>query len=330
MSRPSADAASLAEGVRCGDRNALARAITLVESTREEDMSASRELLATVWPDTGGAIRVALTGVPGVGKSTLIDVLGLHLLSLGSSVAVLAVDPSSARGGGAILGDKTRMTRLTADTRAYVRPSPAAGASGGVALRTREAVCLCEAAGYDVVMVETVGIGQSEVTVSGMTDIFVLLVAPGAGDELQGVKRGVTELADFVLVNKCDGEFANAAQRTRAEYSAAIRLLRRRAGDPDDIPLVSTVSALTDSGVAECWERILSLVAWRRKNGHHEKRRRAQVHEWVRAAVVEDLLIRPDATGTGALPPEILDRLDSGAVDPGTAATEFLNKIRQP
>jgi len=236
-----------------GERRALARAITLAESTRPEHERQAQQLLSEVLPHAGNSIRVGLTGVPGVGKSTLIEALGLHLADAGHRVAVLAVDPSSARTGGSIMGDKTRMPRLTVHPRAYIRPSPSGGTLGGVARRTRESITLCEAAGYDVILVETVGVGQSETQVAALTDLFVLLTLPNAGDELQGIKRGIMELADLCVVNKADSD-PNAATRAQTELTAALRLLTPH-GAPWR-PRALQASALTGKGIPELWEAV--------------------------------------------------------------------------
>jgi LAO/AO transport system kinase len=216
---------SLQDAVISGDRTALARAITLIESTRDDHQQEAQALLSGLLPQTGRSIRLGITGVPGVGKSSFIETFGLHVIGEGHKVAVLAVDPSSVRTGGSILGDKTRMSRLSQDERAYIRPSPTGGSLGGVARRTREAMLLCEAAGYDVVIVETVGVGQSETEVSDMVDMFLLMLLPGSGDELQGIKKGIVELADLIVVNKADGDLVAQARRVRADYSAALRML---------------------------------------------------------------------------------------------------------
>src|SRR3712207_4269000 len=247
-------AAPDAEKLLGGDRAALARAITLIESKRPDHRAAARALLDAVVAKTGGAIRVGITGVPGVGKSTLIDVLGSNLTAEGHKVAVLAVDPSSTRTGGAILGDKTRMGRLAADPKAFIRPSPSSGTLGGVAAKTRETMLLCEAAGFDVILVETMGVGQSETAVADLTDFFLVLMLPGAGDELQGIKKGILELADMIAVNKAD-EAGARAKAAAAEYKAALHILAPAAGSWT--PTVITVSGLTGDGLDDLWARIV-------------------------------------------------------------------------
>src|SRR5437899_1983247 len=239
---PPADIAPLICGLRAGERAALARAITLVESKRPDHQRSAHELVQSLLPHTGTARRVGITGAPGVGKSTTIDALGSHLTGLGHKVAVLAVDPSSARTGGSILADKTRMAQLAADARAFIRPSPTAGTLGGVAAKTRETMLLCEAAGYDVILVETVGTGQSETAVADMTDFFLALMLPGAGDELQGLKKGVVELADMLAINKADGDNVARAKAAAAEYRAALHIIG--AHSPNWTPPVVTYSAL--------------------------------------------------------------------------------------
>ncbi|MFY9340870.1 MAG: methylmalonyl Co-A mutase-associated GTPase MeaB, partial [Planctomycetota bacterium] len=243
----------LANAIRAGDRAALARGITLVESMRPADEAAAEALLQALLPHTGDSLRIGITGAPGVGKSTLIEALGIDLCAAGRKVAVLAVDPSSAVSGGSILGDKTRMTELSRHPAAFIRPSPGAEAPGGVARHTREALLLCEAAGHDVVLVETIGTGQSEVAVHGMVDFFLLLLSPAAGDELQGIKRGVMELADAVLVHKADGDLAAAADRASQQCTLAMRVLHGGDAAP---PPVLLASALTRRGLPELWQAI--------------------------------------------------------------------------
>ena len=250
--RPSVD--ELVAAVRAGDRGGLGRAITLIESTREADQALARELIERLLPHTGGSVRAGITGVPGVGKSTFIETLGKQLTAAGKRVAVLAVDPSSVRTGGSILGDKTRMQELARDPLAFVRPSPSRGSLGGVARRTREAILLCEAAGYEVVLVETVGVGQSETMVAGMVDVFVILMLAGAGDELQGIKRGILELADIVAINKADGENVQAAKLARLEYARALRLMPHK--HAHWTTPVLTCSGLGGEGVEAVWAEV--------------------------------------------------------------------------
>ena len=283
------DVDDLANRLIAGERRALARAITLVESNRDDHRAQAVTLLAAV-KNNKQALRIGLSGTPGVGKSTFIESFGLMLTGQGLRVAVLAVDPSSTRSGGSILGDKTRMERLSRDRCAFIRPSPSQTALGGVARRTREAVMLCEAAGYDVVLVETVGVGQSETMVAQMADLFVLLLAPAGGDELQGVKRGIMEIADLILVNKADGDLLPAANRTKADYAGALRLLRKRAQDPDGFPKAQLVSAITGDGLNEAWAEMQSLNDWRKQNGHWDNVRANQARHWFEEEVKLGLL----------------------------------------
>ena len=276
---PVVDPAELARGVRCGDRRALARAITLVESSHPDHRSAAADLLERLARAPGRALRIGLTGAPGVGKSTFIESFGKFLVDAGHRVAVLAVDPSSAVSGGSILGDKTRMERLARDPRAFIRPTPSGAVSGGVGRRTPETIRLVEAAGFDLVVVETVGVGQSEAAVATMTDIFVLLLAPGTGDELQGIKRGIVELAHLALVNKADGDLAGAARRTAAEYRNAFHLL---AGDDAGWSTeVHTCSALDGTGIAEAWSCIERYRDWYESTGTRSRRRSEQARDWL-------------------------------------------------
>ncbi len=286
------DISGLADGVLSGDRRALARAITLVESTRAEHRTQAADLLERLAGSGREAIRIGLSGTPGVGKSTFIESFGLMLAEQGLRVAVLAVDPSSARTGGSILGDKTRMEYLSRHPKAFIRPSPSQTHLGGVARRTREAVALCEAAGFDVVLIETVGVGQSETVVAELSDVFLLLLAPAGGDELQGVKRGIMEVADIIIVNKADGDLKATATRTCADYAGALRLLRRRPQDPDGFPKAMTVSALEQSGLDKAWSDISELITWRRETGHWQGRRAAQARHWFHEEIRQTLLAR--------------------------------------
>jgi LAO/AO transport system kinase len=282
---PFADIARLSQGVRNGERALLARAITLAESKRADHQHAARELVQDLLPLTGKAIRVGITGAPGVGKSTSIDALGAYLTGAGHKVAVLAVDPSSARTGGSILGDKTRMEHLAADPRAFIRPSPSAGTLGGVAAKTRETMLICEAAGYDVILVETVGIGQSETAVADMTDFFLALMLPGAGDELQGIKKGLVEIADMIAVNKADGDNIMRARAAAAEYRAALHILTPRSPNWQ-VPVV-TYSAKTGDGLADLWGKVIEHRRKLEKSGEFAARRREQQVKWM-WAILED------------------------------------------
>lgn len=273
--------------VRERDRRALAQLITRIESTLPEEAEFGQAVLEALVPDMGRALRVGVTGPPGVGKSTFIETLGLRLLEQGHRVAVLAVDPTSPVSGGSILGDKTRMDELARHDRAFVRPSPSGGSLGGVAHRTREAMLVCEAAGYDVVLIETVGIGQSEVAVASMVDFFLVLLLPAGGDELQGIKKGVMELADALVVNKADGDTAPAAERTRAEYDGALGLIR--AASPNWTPVALTASARDGTGVAEVWQVILDHREKLGATGELESRRREQNRAWLWTLVDETL-----------------------------------------
>jgi LAO/AO transport system kinase len=281
------DVPQLRDKLLAGDRAALARAITLVESKRVDRREAARELLDAVLPHTGKAIRVGITGVPGVGKSTLIDALGSNLTAKGHRVAVLAVDPSSTRTGGSILGDKTRMARLSVDRNAYIRPSPSSGTLGGVAAKTRETMLLCEAAGFDVILVETVGVGQSETAVADLTDFFLVLMLPGAGDELQGIKKGIIELADMIAVNKSDGEGATQTHSTAAEYRAALNILAP--ASPLWTPPVITVSGLVNEGLDRMWEHVRDHHDRLGARGEILARRRRQEIKWMWAMFNERL-----------------------------------------
>lgn len=316
----------LAAAIRSGDRAALARGITLVESRRTEDAAAAEALLQELLPHTGGAARVGITGAPGVGKSTLIEALGLRLCAAGHRLAVLAVDPSSSRTGGSILGDKTRMTELSRQPHAFIRPSPGGDVLGGVAARTREAMLLCEAAGYGIVLVETIGTGQSEVAVHGMVDFYLLLLSPAAGDELQGIKRGVMELADGVLVHKADGELLPAAERAAQQCRLAVQLLHGE--PPPPVLLGSSVSGL---GLDRLWQTIEQHLAQARASGSFQQRRERQAGEWLDALLRERLLTEflGDPAIARALPQARADVV-RGAVLPAAAVRALLALRRHP
>ena len=323
MADPDLD--DLARRIRTNERRALARAITLIESTRAEDRAASAKLLGILRPAERQALRIGLSGTPGVGKSTFIDAFGTMLTEQGTRVAVLAVDPSSARSGGSILGDKTRMERLARDPNAFIRPSPSNTHLGGVARRTREAVQLCEAAGFDVVLIETVGVGQSETLAAEMSDLFALLMAPAGGDDLQGVKRGIMEIADVVLVNKADGDLKAAAARTAADYARALRLLRPRPEDPPGFPKTLLVSAMAETGLAEAWTEMRALADWRRQNGHWRTRRAEQARRWFEHEVRQGLLALATDDPAIAKQMEVLAAsVSEGELTPTEAAREVL------
>ena len=322
------DLSDLSARLIAGERRALARAITLVESARPDHRTQAVALLDMLAGDGKQALRIGLSGTPGVGKSTFIEAFGLHLTGLGLRVAVLAVDPSSARSGGSILGDKTRMERLSRDPMAFIRPSPSQTELGGVGRRSREAVALCEAAGFDVVLIETVGVGQSETLVADMSDVFVLLMAPAGGDELQGVKRGIMETADLILVNKADGELKATATRTCADYAGALRLLRKRPEDPEGFPKALMVSALEQNGLETAWAEMQALADWRKAEGFWDARRSAQARGWFEAEVRAGLLARLTANASVAAELARLgDAVADGAHAPGAAAAEVLNKL---
>ncbi|MQQ07922.1 methylmalonyl Co-A mutase-associated GTPase MeaB [Epibacterium sp. SM1979] len=321
------DIATLGDGILNGERRALARAITLVESGRSDHRAAAEKLLQHVQPAKRQALRIGLSGTPGVGKSTFIETFGMMLIAKGLRVAVLAVDPSSTRSGGSILGDKTRMERLSRERAAFIRPSPSQNHLGGVARRTREAVSLCEAAGFDVVLIETVGVGQSETVVSELCDLFLLLLAPAGGDELQGVKRGIMEMADMILVNKADGDLKSAATRTCADYAGALRLLRKRPQDPEGYPCARTVSALECEGLQAAWEDMQQLISWRKDNGHWDERRARQAAYWFDQEVRNALLARLAAPQARARMAQIAETVAQGQSSPTAAARAFLAEL---
>ena len=314
------DTAALAEGVIAGNRRVLAQAITLIESTRSDHRLAASVLLEQLMPSAGNSIRLGISGVPGVGKSTFIEALGNHVIDAGHRVAVLTVDPSSAISGGSILGDKTRMEQLSRRSEAYIRPSPAGRTLGGVTRRSREAMILCEAAGFDVIIVETVGVGQSETKVADMTDMFVLLLLPGAGDELQGIKRGIVELADLILINKADDGLVDLAGQAAAEYRNALRLLHPRSANWS--VEVRCCSARDGAGIDEAWQAVLNHHEMLTTSGQLAKRRAAQARDWMWSDVTDNLVeeLKSDprvreklseleaATSEGRIPPTVAAR----------------------
>jgi LAO/AO transport system kinase len=317
------------EGVRSGSRAVIARTVTLLESTRADHRVLAQEVLTALLPFSGGAVRVGVTGVPGVGKSTFIDALGTLLTGRGHRVAVLAVDPSSTRTGGSILGDKTRMERLAADPAAFIRPSPTSGTLGGVAKATRESIVVMEAAGYDVVLVETVGVGQSETAVAAMVDTFLLLTLARTGDQLQGIKKGVLELADLVAVNKADGPHERDARAAARELAGALRLLRT--ADAAWNPPVLTCSAREDSGLAELWEEVGRHRRILEAAGELAARRRDQQVAWVWSMVEDRLLARlREDPGIRKLAPMLEERVRTGAMTATNAAEEILGVFDRP
>src|SRR5579859_6105708 len=314
--------AHLAQAIRAGDRTTLSRAITLVESKRSDHRRTAAALTQELLPVTGKAVRVGITGAPGVGKSTLIDALGSLLTRSGRKVAVLAVDPSSRRTGGSILADKTRMARLAVDANAFIRPSPASGTLGSVAAKTRETMLLCEAAGYDVVLVETVGVGQSELAVADMTDFFLVLVLPGAGDELQALKKGVVELADMIAINKADGDNLPRAKLTAAEYGAALHILKP--ASPNWTPPVITYSALKSDGIEALWNHVLDHRKRLTASGELVARRGEQQVKWMWAMLEERLFapLRSDRTLKAELP-----RIEADVAAGRLAAAEAAERL---
>jgi LAO/AO transport system kinase len=319
-------AQTLGDAILAGERAALARAITLAESRRPDHRERAQALIQSLLPHTGGAIRVGITGVPGVGKSTTIDALGTFLTAKGHKVAVLAVDPSSTRTGGSILGDKTRMARLAVDANAYIRPSPSSGTLGGVAARTRETMLLCEAAGFDVILVETVGVGQSETAVAELTDFFLVLMLPNAGDELQGIKKGIIELADMIAVNKADGAGATAARAAAAQYQAALHILSP-ASPLWSVPVV-TISGLTGNGLEAMWAKIEDHRARHEAKGLIAEKRRRQDVKWMWAMVQDRLQakLRHDPA-LKARTPALEAEVASGALAPTLAAEEIARAL---
>ena len=313
----------IAENLRNGDRRALARAITLVESQRADHRAQAQSLLNAILPDTGNSVRVGISGTPGVGKSTFIEVFGKLLTGLGHKVAVLTVDPSSKRTGGSILGDKTRMEELVRDENAFIRPSPSGGSLGGVARRTREAMLLCEAAGFDVILIETVGVGQSETTVAEMVDVFMLLLAPAGGDELQGIKRGIMELADIIVINKADGDLKATASRAAAEYKGAVGLMRPKSKHWR--PEVLMISALQKQGIDELWAAIGRYREARSIEGELQQQRSEQAVAWMWAELGDSLMSRfKEHPKIAAWLPELETDVKNGKIDPTVAADQLL------
>jgi LAO/AO transport system kinase len=320
-------AAAYLEGVRAGDRRMVAKTITLLESTRSDHAALGQAVLELLVPHTGAAVRVGITGTPGVGKSSFIEALGLTLVRAGHRVGVLAVDPSSPRTGGSILGDKTRMEALAREEAAFIRPSPSAGSLGGVAHRTREAMLVCEAAGYDVILVETVGVGQSEAAVASLVDFFAVLLQPGAGDELQGIKKGVLELADALVVHKCDGELAPLAARTRQEYAHALELMRP--SSPSWTPRVLTASSRTGEGIEAVWQAIGDHRAALSASGELAHKRRQQSRSWMWTLVEEGLreLLRSHPAVTERI--AVLEKdVAAQRITPAAAARALLDVFR--
>jgi LAO/AO transport system kinase len=317
------DIQALCDGVRRGDRSALGRAITLVESRNTSKRTQGEALLGELLPARSDTSRIGITGVPGVGKSTFIDALGTHLTGLGHRVAVLAVDPTSPVTGGSILGDKTRMTRLSQDANAFIRPSPSSGTLGGVAMRTRESMLVCEAAGYDIVLVETVGVGQSEVAVEQMVDFFLVLMLAGAGDELQGIKRGILEIADLIAVNKADGENQARAELARNEYASALHILRPKSEAWS--PQALCVSALEGTGLTELWSQVLDHRKKLTTSGERDARRKDQQGKWMWQDVEESLhdRLRSDAAAH-ALSLELEPRVRDGEILASAAARQII------
>lgn len=320
------DINSLETGILKGDRTLLARAITLVESKRSDHRKKARELLDRLAPKTGKAVRVGITGVPGVGKSTTIEALGNHLTTDGNKVAVLTIDPSSSKTGGSILGDKTRMHTLAGNPDAFIRPSPSSGTLGGVAAKTRETMLLCEAAGFNVIIIETVGIGQSEITVADMVDFFLILMLPGAGDDLQGIKKGVLEIADMIAVNKADGDNVARAERAAADYRNALHILSPQSANWT--PPVLTFSGLHDAGVDALWSKIMLFEERMTASGEWQQRREQQRIGWM-WSMFDDRFksVLRDSPSLQALATKLEEHVKAGTLQPGTAVDQLFDAL---
>lgn len=311
--------------LQSGNRRALAKAITLVESKLDKHREQAQELLEKVLPQSGNSIRIGITGIPGVGKSTFIEAFGMFLVQQGKKVAVLAVDPSSPVAGGSILGDKTRMELLSREDKAFIRPSPSEGALGGVALKTRETMLLCEAAGYDVIIVETVGVGQSEYEVAGMVDFFLVLMMPNAGDELQGIKKGILELADSLVINKADGESINLANQTRSQYQSAMNLLHHNAFWT---PKVTTCSSTAKERIDEVWEMVVEYYYAAIENGHFDTKRSKQNSEWMRRLMHEMLELKLNQhPQIKQRFPQLQAQVTNGTATPYAAAKQIIDML---
>ena len=313
------------ERLKQGNRRALAKAITLIESKREQDREKSQDVLEQLLPNTGKSIRIGITGIPGVGKSTFIESFGMFLVNQGKKVAVLAVDPSSPIAGGSILGDKTRMELLSREENAFIRPSPSEGALGGVAQKTRETMLLCEAAGYDVIIVETVGVGQSEYEVASMVDFFLVLMMPNAGDELQGIKKGIMELADSLIINKCDGESINLANKTKSQYQSAVNLLHYTSFWT---PRVMTCSSVEKNGMDAIWGMIVDYYFMAQEGETFNKKRSRQNIEWMRRLMHELVDMRINSTTEiKTILPQLRAQVTNGSTTPYVAAKKVIDLL---
>ena len=318
----------IADGVRAGKLRQLAKAITLIESRNPDHTANAAELLNNLLPDSGNSIRIGISGVPGAGKSTFIEALGMHLIGEGHKVAILAVDPTSQLSGGSILGDKTRMEELAREQNAFIRPSPSGDTLGGVARKTRETMLLCEAAGFNVIIVETVGVGQSEVTVASMVDFFLLLQLPNAGDELQGIKKGVMEVADAILVNKAEGDNRPKAELARQQYENALHLFKPKS--QNWIVPALTCSALHNQGITEFWQTVIEFATTMKQSGEFEAKRKLQANDWMWSLVMEELkeLFMRDKH-VAAMIGQIQSGVASGVTTPGAAAKRLLECFRR-